>query len=548
MLDHNPTAAGRSPGDPDHSPMPSIGTLLHALGEATLRLVSDPVGRALAATHTVLHDPLTMLEEAPRGLLLAAGLRPDDPALDTLVGQAAERGISAVVVKHHGDEEALQERAAAADAHGVALLVVDDTVGWLHLDRMISTALAGTGGGPDTALSSLAVGDLFSLANVIATTTGGATAIEDLGRRVLAYSTVPGQAIDDERRDGILGRLVPDLPDNDRQYALLYATTGCVTFPATEVGLGRIGCAVRTGTEPLGSVWVVVPPDGARPDAEAVVASASEIAALHLLRSRSSEDFARQRRTDLVRRLLDHDDAAAARALGLTDPSRLRVVAIAAQPRPGGGTIDLARLLDVVGLELESRLGQAGCVVAAGRVYALIGDASSGQRQDAGITGAVRASAQALRLQLCAGVSRPVRRAWAVSAARQEADRVADLVQADPALGPVASASSLVDRLRLLTLADQHPDSAELSEVAAALLAHDADRGDDLARLVLAWFETGKDTAAVAATLGVHVNTVRYRLRRVEERFGVDLAAADQALLLWLALRLHRERSATSTR
>ncbi|MGO0577599.1 PucR family transcriptional regulator [Ornithinimicrobium panacihumi] len=524
----------------DHDPLPSIGIVLDTLGEATLRLVSDPVGRDLAVTHTVLHDALGDLEEGPRGLLLVPGSTPDDPALVALLGDAADQGFSGVVVKARGQE--LTALADAADAAGLALLVVDDAVGWLHLDRMVSTALAGTGGSPGTALSSLAVGDLFSLANVIATTTGGATAIEDLGRRVLAYSTVPGQVIDDERRDGILGRLVPNLPDNDRQYAQVYATTGTHFFEATDTGLARLACAVRTGTDPLGSVWVVVPPEGAREDAEAMLAAAAEIAALHLLRSRSGEDFARQRRTDLVRRLLEQDDAAAARQLGLSDPAALSVVAIHAPPRPGTSSVDLARLLDVVSLELGARLGPSGCVVASGRVYALVTDAIGPERQRAGIAGAVRAAGQALRLQLFAGVSRTLPRAWQVSAARHEADRVVDLVLADPDLGPVGHAASLVDRLTLLTLADQHPDSQRLSLPAQALLAHDAETGQDLAALVLAWLESARDTAAVARRLDVHVNTVRYRLRRVEERFGIDLQNPDQTLLLWLALRLHQTR------
>lgn len=519
------------------TPLASVAHLLDTLGAPTLRLASDPVGAALAVTHTVLHDPLAMPEAPSKAILLGVGLSPASPELREVLAAGADRGVSAVALKSFDQD--LAPAAAAADEAGVALLAVDGEVDWLHLERMITTAIAGTGGTEGTALSSLAVGDLFSLANVVATATGGATAIEDLGRRVLAYSTVPGQEIDDERRDGILGRVVPNLPDNDRQYAQLYAHPGSHTFPATDTGLGRIGCAVRTGSEPLGSVWVVVPPGGTRPEAGSIIASSTEIAALHLLRSRSREDFARQRRTDLVRRLLEQDDASAARQLGLTDPTTLAVVAIQALPRPGASGVDLAQLLDVVSLELEARFGQAGCVVAAGRVYALIPRAG----QQAGIAGAVGAAGQALRLRLGAGVSRPLRRAWQVSAARQEADRVVDLVLADPDLGPVASADALVDRLSLLTLADRHPDPGELSERATALLEHDAAQGHDLAGLLLTWFESGRDTAAVASALDVHVNTVRYRLRRIQERFAIDLADPDQALLLWLTLRLHRERA-----
>jgi DNA-binding PucR family transcriptional regulator len=35
----------------------------------------------------------------------------------------------------------------------------------------------------------------------------------------------------------------------------------------------------------------------------------------------------------------------------------------------------------------------------------------------------------------------------------------------------------------------------------------------------------------------MHANTVRYRLRRAVELFGLDLDDADQMLVLWLSLR-----------
>jgi len=41
---------------------------------------------------------------------------------------------------------------------------------------------------------------------------GGAAAIEDPYLRVLAYSTLPGQPIDEHRRQGILGLQVPLRP------------------------------------------------------------------------------------------------------------------------------------------------------------------------------------------------------------------------------------------------------------------------------------------------------------------------------------------------
>ena len=43
-----------------------------------------------------------------------------------------------------------------------------------------------------------------------------------------------------------------------------------------------------------------------------------------------------------------------------------------------------------------------------------------------------------------------------------------------------------------------------------------------------------------ARTLDVHVNTVRYRLSRVEPIFGIDLDDPETRLLVWLQLWARR--------
>lgn len=520
------------------STFPSLGLLLDALGEATLRLVSDRAGRDLAVTQTTLYEPGRPVPEAQRGLLLGLGLEVAGEDLRQALVRAGTSGYAGVAVKTWGADP--HEAAAAADVAGVALVVVDDSVEWLQLDRLVSTALTGSATSADAALSSVAIGDLFSLATAIATATGGATAIEDLSRRVLAYSAVPGQVIDDERREGILGRQVPDLPVNDAQYAQLYRDPGVVEFGPEDTGLGRLAAAVRAGSDPLGSVWVVVPPGGLRPEAGPVVAAAAELAALHLLRERSGQDAVRQRRTDLMRRLLEQDDPAAARQLGLSDPGRQCVMAI--QPRTTapqtGHAVDVGRLLDVVSLELEARLGPVGCVHTEGRIYALVPLGDSPRATGHALESALRSAGHALRTPLVGGVSRPLGAAWTVSPARAEADRVLDLMGMGAAQGPVARAADLLDRLRLLELADAHPDPATLSALAASVLAEDAERRTEHGRLLLAWLSHRGDTRAIAAELGIHVNTVRYRLDRLSRTHGLDRSSPDQLLLLWLALRL----------
>ena len=58
-----------------------------------------------------------------------------------------------------------------------------------------------------------------------------------------------------------------------------------------------------------------------------------------------------------------------------------------------------------------------------------------------------------------------------------------------------------------------------------------------LAETLLAWLETRGSAPALAAQLGKHAQTVRYRLRRLHEIFGSDLEDAERCFEIYLVLR-----------
>lgn len=58
-----------------------------------------------------------------------------------------------------------------------------------------------------------------------------------------------------------------------------------------------------------------------------------------------------------------------------------------------------------------------------------------------------------------------------------------------------------------------------------------------LAETMLAWLETRGSAPMLAARLGKHAQTVRYRLRRLHEIFGTDLEDADRCFEIYLVLR-----------
>jgi hypothetical protein len=89
---------------------------------------------------------------------------------------------------------------------------------------------------------------------------------------------------------------------------------------------------------------------------------------------------------------------------------------------------------------------------------------------------------------------------------------------------------------QLREIAHAHPDL--FHGPVAELAAHDAVSGSAYVDTLRAFFESFGDAAAAAKRLGVHVNSVRYRLRRLEELVGLALDDPDQRLLAELQVRL----------
>lgn len=77
---------------------------------------------------------------------------------------------------------------------------------------------------------------------------------------------------------------------------------------------------------------------------------------------------------------------------------------------------------------------------------------------------------------------------------------------------------------------------AQLAETGGAAHAH------RLAETLLAWLETRGGAPEVAARLGVHPQTVRYRLRQLREVWGEDLDDPDRRFEMELVLRARRLR------
>src|SRR5690348_3255933 len=102
----------------------------------------------------------------------------------------------------------------------------------------------------------------------------------------------------------------------------------------------------------------------------------------------------------------------------------------------------------------------------------------------------------------------------------------------------VVDAAGLGSVELLLATAPAEARRAFRASLLSPLLDYDADHGTELVRTLRVFLDCSGSWTKAAEAMFVHVNSLRYRMRRVEELTGRDLGSlADQAALL-LALRL----------
>ena len=520
----------------------TLELLLERLNPAVLDVVAAPLGLQVAIGGPAILDRADPAPPEPGAVVLAVGV--DDPyARVELVRRLAPSGVAAVVFRQAGEADpALLQ---AADDTGTAVLGSRPEVSWGQLFSLLVTAttvsasdVGGMGGAP--------LGDLFALANAVAAMVGGATTIEDPQSRVLAYSSLD-HPIDIPRQETILGRQVPTewmqrLRDAG-VFRRLWQTDDVIPirdFADLPGSLPRLAVAVRAGGELLGSIWVIEGERELGADAERALRQAADIAALHLLSHRTARDVDRQHRADALLSVLEGRErgARAQAVLGIEPGTALGVISFdSGEGDPAAALVRAQRVADLVALYCESYRRQASCAVSRGRVYALVPLArGDGPGSVLGLAEAIVTRAgEALSVQLRAGVGSTVGSLSELASSRAEADAVLDVLGPGPRAATIEHVRAQVVLHRLGGLAARHPELTEGRLTAVA--EHDASRGSANLATLRAYFDAFGDVAAAAALVGVHPNTFRYRLRRIQETFGLDLSDPDERLVAQLQLR-----------
>ncbi|MFF0559133.1 PucR family transcriptional regulator [Streptomyces sp. NPDC004266] len=141
-------------------------------------------------------------------------------------------------------------------------------------------------------------------------------------------------------------------------------------------------------------------------------------------------------------------------------------------------------------------------------------------------------AADRLRATAPAGIANPRRGLAELPAAWREANTAARAATAQPTLGPVAEWTG-IGPYRLLA-ALYHP---EVDPVVAPLIAP---AHAELARTAEVFLDNAGQAGRTAAALGIHRQTLYYRLSRVEQLTGLDLDDGEDRLLLHMSLKSAR--------
>jgi hypothetical protein len=516
-----------------------LADVLRIVGPTVAELASPPATAEVTVRGTVIEDAGDALPVSPGGLLLLVGVAPDESGATGSIARAAAAGFAGVVVKRRG--RSLDVLVESASVAGLAVVAAADEIAWRHLDALLSSALASAStdrgdGGDDSG------DELFSIANAIAAVVGGSVAIEDLAQHVLAYSSIPGQRIDRLRSQGILDRRVPPGPDDLEMYRRVLSSDAVVRFPQLGEDLPRAAVALRAGTLPLGTLWAIEGEDELSPQAERALLDGARLATLHMLRARSAVDLDRVRRGELLRALLEATGVPEATwpRLGFGPGDRVAMVGLT--PGGSGGRTDALLITHVareVGRVSHVLRPDAPVTTSSRAVYVLV---AGPQAAASAARFAARVSADASRTlggRICAAVSSEGSGPRAIPRLRDEVDQILR-VSAGRDGGPdVATLADVQSSVLLAHLGDELERHPELRHPALAdLIAHDVQGGTTLASSLLVWLEAQQNVQTAANLLHVHSNTLRYRLRRIQEIAPIDLDDSDQRLATWLELRL----------
>lgn len=328
--------------------------------------------------------------------------------------------------------------------------------------------------------------------------------------------------------------------------------TGPVRIPAApDAGVfrDRICLPVRHRGVVLGYVWLLdAEPGPSRERLAAAMEVAARIGDLLADEERAGTDLSRELRTVLTaERGWRYDMAVAAlrTALGPDAEGLHTLVCVAPWPDedapsprgvPGAAALCALPWHAPTGARPPARPAAGtpagdppdGPADAARRALAVLVRLRSGDNLSPALAAAERLRGDAAT----AGLAEPRRGLADLDLSWREATAAARAAHAQPRLGPLARWAALGPYRLLTALPPAGPDPAVRTLLGPA--------HTELARTAEAFLDHAGQAGRTAAALGIHRQTLYYRLSRVEQLTGLDLDTGEDRLLLHMALKAAR--------
>jgi hypothetical protein len=541
-LEHQPDAGSAT-----------LGRLFERLGTTLLSLEAGHLDPETRVNSVVLYDPLDPSVIMSGTVVLGVGISGTAEVAAQIRVLASEGAVALVVrepVPMTGDIcEAVAET-------GIVLLGLIRGASWIQVATMLTAALAPNGLESGLVGSgSDAAAELFELADAIAALLQAPVTIENLSSRVLAFSA--NQAGTDEpRRQTILGLQVPEIYGDAQRakgvFRQVYASNQPVFVHSLEPGtLPRAAMRVKAGEEVLGSIWAVVQEPLTEQRAQGMV-EASRVVALTMLRARLAADSSVTLRQALVSMLLE-GGLRAREAANQLNISAAAACVIVLGPHASVGASEarseseMQRVASALNMYLQPISPRSIAALLGGVIYAVLPFPIAGsQPQSRAVQLAVEfVGRMKTHGQFSVGVGSVVPSVSELAQSRFDADGALRVLRSR---APDGTRVATVDSVQVEWLMLRIRDSLAADGVVAAgplseLRAHDLDHGTEYVMTLRTWLDNLGDVRAAGLVLHVHVNTLRYRLRRLTEIAAVDLSNADTRFGLMLQLRLLQQQS-----
>ncbi|MFI0237784.1 PucR family transcriptional regulator [Streptomyces sp. NPDC016845] len=545
---------GSAPGDV------TLRQLLAYDDDGILRLTLAPAGQDVVVRGLVIGDESAGRPHDGR-VVLVVGPGTDAGATACAVRQAARRGATAVVVRGRGDEPLSGEVVAAGRETGIAVLERAEWADWADTVELLRSALAfAAAGAGDRLAGDIAGGGLAVLAQEVARYCRASITVEDTQFRLLAHSAT-SSAADPERTSTILGGKVPDRRvarlRSSGLLRSLWTSRDVIHRPADGDDPERLVVAIRSGAEMLGSIWAAADGSSFSPDAEEALRRAADVAVPHLLQHRLRTAVNRRREEHALRGLLcgEGDVDSHLWSLGLAPETPCAVV-VAERDHPSDGATE--RSLQALWLQATAHRPDVRVLRESDRITVLLPLPDGAEREALGLARELDSLATALpdapAVWIGAGhvVPTPLDAADSCERARLvvRAVRARAARDPDPSAPPAryavhADVAHTVTGLRVLDAV--RPLWRRHGGPVHDLFGADLAAGGELVRSLSAYLDAGGDVPRAAQRLVLHPNTLRYRLRRARERFGIDLDDPDTRLVVTLAVRLADTDTDTGT-